>query len=334
MQATSIATFVLVLLSCTTASAVVTSDTLGSHLVRPGESAFGMNLDGVAALAFEGTPNFPLCTGVLISDRHILTVAHAVDRNNDGIPDYFDRLQLNKARFDLPTGTVILDMLPLQVKIPAEWRPNLASDADIAVIPLAADAPPEIPRYALYGGTAEVGQRAVVAGYGFKGFGPAGADFNSGSGVKRGGLNQIEAIGGTFDAKFYDPDPGLTVVYDFDSGQPQNNTLAQLGVASDLGYGGDEVFATFGDSGGPVFINGWVAGITSFGISGYPGDTSPGDNSSWGELGFATRVSAFREFITSATEGQAVFVPEPAACALATVAIALVSALIRLKRVL
>ena len=41
-------------------------------------------------------------------------------------------------------------------------------------------------------------------------------------------------------------------------------------------------------------------------------DYNDARDQSWGEVGYATRVSSFREFIVAATNGEAAFVPEPA----------------------
>ena len=56
------------------ASGVVTSDTAGSHVTAPGETTFGVNIDGVALLAGDVSDSQtiddligPFCTGALIT---------------------------------------------------------------------------------------------------------------------------------------------------------------------------------------------------------------------------------------------------------------------------
>ena len=93
-------------------------------------------------------------------------------------------------------------------------------------------------------------------------------------------------------------------------------TLFQ-GVESDLGLGIDEVLASPGDSGGPVFVDGAIAGVSAFNAWPFDGDVNDEFDQSWGEAAFATRVSSFQEFILSATNNQAVFVPEPSSLFLA-----------------
>ena len=177
---------------------------------------------------------------------------------------------------------------------------------------LTQDAPAEAPRYPLYGETNEVGHTAVFVGYGNAGHGSTGE--NSGFDdvpTKRAGLNRIDAVRDDF--------PGVEfLASDFDSGLAANNSLALIGFESDLGFGADEVLSALGDSGGPVFINGAIAAVTSLGGRLPAADVNARQDYSWGELSFDTRVSNYRNFILAATGGTAVFVPEPSTIALLT----------------
>lgn len=62
-----------------------------------------------------------------------------------------------------------------------------------------------------------------------------------------------------------------------------------------------------GDSGGPGFIDGAIAGV-SISIQRAPfADVTDTLDNSWGEAGISSRASAFRDFLTAATGGTAVF---------------------------
>jgi hypothetical protein len=176
-------------------------------------------------------------------------------------------------------------------------------DIDLAVLELEEPAPTEIPRYRLYAGRDEIGRQVVLAGYGDTGFGDTGVDSVAvETFAKRAGLNRLE--------DFYD-DRQYHVGFDFDSGAPENNAFDFLGIESDLGFGPDEVLTSRGDSGGPVFVDSVIAGVTAFNAWPISGDVNDEFDQSWGEVGFATRVSSFAQFIISATNGEVVFVPEP-----------------------
>jgi hypothetical protein len=196
------------------------------------------------------------------------------------------------------------------VHVPDDWPEEAA---DIAVITLTQPAPAEVPRYPLHGPTDLLGRTAVITGFGLAGHGSTGTDRNfDAAPTLRAGLNRIEAIDDEFRGAPF-------LVADFDSGLPANNTLALLDVPSDLGFGADEVGFTNGDSGGPLFIGGAIAGVNAFTAEPFVGDVNDRPDSSWGEASFFTPVAYYRDFIVTATGGTAVFVPEPSTLVLFTV---------------
>lgn len=143
----------------------------------------------------------------------------------------------------------------------------------------------------------------MLTGYGATGFGDTClGEIPTAVTVKRAGLNRLDA---------YFDDLEIELGFDFDNGDPAQNVLSALGHESDLGLGADEVLTAAGDSGGPAFLDQSIAGVFAFGTVLNAFDFNDKHDRSWGEAGFATRVSSFRDFITEATNGEAVFVPEP-----------------------
>jgi hypothetical protein len=310
MRSTTLLILATLLFFARPAVAIVTSDQEGSHAVVPGAITFGLNLNGV--VSFELGDVITFGTGALISDRHILTSAQVVDLDLDGQVDTGEDALFTEVTFYLPGGNVAVGVDTAMTSIPADWTLRPGSDADLAIVTLTADAPAAAPRYRLYGETDEVGKPAVVVGAGPVGHGSMGTDIFSDDGAMRAGLNRIEARGEDFDNLVYDTDPNYTLVYDFDSGMAENNTLDLLGAPSDLGFGADEVGAFVFDTGGPLFVDGAIAGLTALHLGEYDSDVTMDDaDASWGEIFINTRISSFQDFIEMATGGLAVFEPRP-----------------------
>jgi hypothetical protein len=304
MQTIALA-FPLMFVPVLPAAAIVTSSLTNDPIVFPGKPTYGIDLGGVAVLGSSVPHSEQLddiiftCTGTLISDRHILTSAHCLDEDEDGRVDFLIEAFPFAAGFQLADRTDVLEIDSTQAAFAPSW-PDVRGD--LAVLTLAEPAPADIPRYPLYGKFDEVGQPVVIAGYGVTGYGGLGiGDVESPLYVNtlRAGLNRFEAVRDDLDNAY--------LAYDFDSGSPFNNALAIIGFDSDVGLGDEEAMTAPGDSGGPVLIDGAIAGVTSFGARLPSADINDVADYSWGELAFGIRVSAFREFLIQATDGAAVF---------------------------
>ena len=304
------------------AIAVIPSESGFHLLVTPGHSAFRVNLDGVARIQIDGQTK---CTAALITDRHLVSAAHCFDENADGSID-FDVDTALAAILEDSSARHAIEFTSDDVIVPPNWPER---SGDISVIRLPSPAPVEYPRYSIYGGRDELGKTIVVVGYGFTGTGELGASIHLDK--KLAGLNRYEALGVSIEGERFVPLTGDDMlVYDFDSGLAGNNTLAAMGLDSNLGFGPDEVKSTDGDSGGPVFIDGAIAGISSFGEWGFETDFAPDVIGTWGELSFNTRVSSFQDFLLDATDDQVIIVPEPRSLYLLGLGVIAVSVLMRI----
>ena len=265
---------------------VVTSDDYGTHVTTPGEEMFGINHDGVAQILMNG--NFG-CSGALLEGgMHVLTAGHCL--NNENIVSI-------TVRFTLDSG---------EVNIEAHlWQPHpdfgTVSGTDVGIITLSERAPPEIPRYSpLRALGREIDNPNVLFGYGVTGFAQTGRDTRDGA--KRGGRNLYEATGDTpsiNSATIGGSHEELWLFSDFDSGLEANDGFGLHFGKSDLGFGDDEVYASSGDSGAPIFVDNQfgfvIAGVVSGGtrFNGSPNaDLDDTVNATWGQFSRDARISA------------------------------------------
>ncbi|GAA6617930.1 trypsin-like serine protease [Scytonema sp. NUACC26] len=271
----------------------------------------GMGFDGVVDLLIKSdTENFGCSGSLLTSGRHILTAAHCFTDGNQNIIT-----NSIKVFFDLPTGSTSRKSANLFIH--PDWTDDFSIiNGDIAIVELASEAPITAERYDIYRTTDEFGKIGIKVGYGNSGHGNEGDV--SWDGLKRLGKNIYDAPGemlSTLPQLATFPVPSAVLAYDFDNGLPANDAFGMYFNISDTGLGLDEVNSAPGDSGGPTFINGLIAGITSFGTCyAYP-ECSGSDidnilNSSFGEFSGDTRVSTYANWIDSILSRPAT-VPEP-----------------------
>ncbi len=269
----------------------VSTDSPDNHLVNPASG-----YDGVVQLIDPLTGGYG--TGSLLrTGRHILTAAHVVDFGG-GIP-----APTMEVKFDTPDGPTSL--YATEIYIHPGWNGDIFNANDLAIIVLPEEAPAEAERYDIYRASDELNQRVDMVGYGQEG---QGAEYAVSDQQKRIEWNEYEALGDDLNglpmADFsagigsFDIPAGTLLMYDFDSGLEENDALGMVLGIGDLGLGEEEGSSSHGDSGGPAFINGMIAGVVSGGVEYAPADSDATTfNVSFGTVGFHTRVSAYADWI-------------------------------------
>ncbi|HCI15040.1 MAG TPA: sodium:calcium exchanger [Gallionellaceae bacterium] len=186
---------------------------------------------------------------------------------------------------------------------------------DLALVWLSGSAPVTANRYGLYRGNDEIGQGFTMVGYGTPGSGDSGilTSYN-GDPLRLKAGNQFDADAGTLKSLLgatmaWTPTAGTQLVADFDNGLAFQDALGGLIGRTDLGLGLNEGMISPGDSGGPAFVNGQIAGIASYIASlsrgnGVSDIDALSNNSSYGEQGFWQRVSSYQQWIDQSLRAQ------------------------------
>jgi len=274
-------------------AALASSITLQGATLRPALTTYGdpadyvvtppSSYDGVARLLV----SFPSGTlggsaALLWNNQYLLTAAHMVVQGTTGnftFPTSFS------ATFNLSGGPVTL--YGAQYFVNPGWTGDVNYGNDLAVVRLASPAP--ISGYQIYRDPSSVGVVADLVGYGRSGNGNVGNVLPWGT--LRQGQNRYDAFWNM---------PGYPYAFDFDDGTAAHDAFGYFNVTN-FGTGKSEVDISFGDSGGPGFINGKIAGVHSFITTFGPsyGDIDTQLNSSFGEAAGDMRVAVYANWIDS-----------------------------------
>jgi hypothetical protein len=273
--------------------ATVTSYTDSRNRAYPGEG-----FDGVVRVSVAGYYG----TGVLLFDgRAILTAAHLFSSGSSTA----------SVQFDTAAGTQTISSS--KVSVQSNYDP-VNGNNDLALVWLSASAPTQAERYSLYRSSDEIGQTLTMVGYGIPGTGAAGELTSySGSPIRLKAKNQFDADAATLknglgSVMNWTPTAGTQLIADFDNGTTQQDALGRLINLPGTGLGQNEGLISPGDSGGPAFINGLIAGIASYTASLATGSVDPdidsAVNSSFGEVAAWQRVSYYQQWIDQSLRAQ------------------------------
>lgn len=192
----------------------------------------------VILLQFSSGSGSSICTGTFVNDAQVVTAAHCVydilKAGRSATSMYFTRQvngrsqRVNATKLQYHPGYTVV--------------PGKLSNHDLAVVTFPANSAPATTD--LYPTTPSVGQKFTIVGFGVNDYryDAAGQQTGTGSGVKRKGENQI-----------YQVDSGMIRFY----GVP---TASDPVIAQ-----GQDAASGSGDSGGPLLIDGALAGVTSGG---------------------------------------------------------------------
>jgi secreted trypsin-like serine protease len=218
------------------------------------------------------------CSGTLVASQWVLTAGHCV---------YGDKKWIDRGTFNLGETSYQVDRNNVFSTKGWTSREELTEGYDIGLFKLTSSVTGIDPAI-LYTGTEEVGERGIYVGFGNLGTGTTGAKTKNDSGIKIAGENNIDRLGSQYNENW----SNNVLLSDFDS--PSGSSLSnEFGSSIPLDF---EYSIAPGDSGGGMFINGYLAGVNSF----YSSDAK------YGSVFGTTRVSSYAQWIGSIINGNSV----------------------------
>ena len=262
------------------------------------QTGTGQGYDGVVRVSLNGYYG----TGALLyGGRAILTAAHLFDFDGSSATVFFN------------TTAGAIAGSSYQVAIHPSYDPFNGNN-DLALVWLNSTAPLSAERYTLYRASDEIGRTMTLSGYGTPGTGQYGTDDDySGPLLRLKAENTFDADAAQLKSSLgaalaWSPLAGSQLIADFDNGTFANDALGRLINQYDTGLSLNEGLISSGDSGGPAFLNGKVAGVASYTASLSQGTIAPDidmlTNSSYGEISAWQRVSYYQQWIDQSLRQQ------------------------------
>jgi hypothetical protein len=197
---------------------------------------------------YAGVGSFGGGTGTPFTRIHVLTAAHVLDTNNDGVADVNPASLIFHVNYG---GNLTINIAASAVAVHPSWQGfNVGNNGivndDIGVVTLSSPLPVGVPIYSLLTTPVASGTTFIHVGYGQSGSGTSGYAGSANIAVKRVGMNNADDFilddNGSGEREGY--------VFDFDGPTPATNYLGglTLGNALETTFGG-------GDSGGPAFVD-------------------------------------------------------------------------------
>lgn len=284
------------------------------------ETLKGTGYDGVAALLVSRSDGLFLCSGALLAGTlNVLTAAHCLaDATGKNITQsvtsvFFTPGAPASAQEFIASSATYVNPL---------YTGEVIDAHDIGIVSLGAMPSAGVfnAGYSLFTGN-PIFQVAQFVGSGASGEGVETTPGDILLADRRRAFNRIDLnwadpiFGGAFLGFFGAADP-YSWVADFDNGLPANDAscIAINAFFCDLGLGPWEGNLGPGDSGGPMFVNGQIAGVASYGLSltTLYGDVDDELNSSYGEFAGWTSTQYNSQWLSPF----ATVVPEPGSFAL------------------